>query len=159
MSKKGKTRADQKEDAFERLYAILGLTKINDGAQSPWLLLEHSKNAGLWLPVPEGEQLLATLRGGGAVEDLNKAEALLMDIHHGMDRKALAEKHYPDDPKADTKLKANLQALRRRQGWLMNRTMDLTVIGFQKVQELKGRQSIETDYLGGGEDESWRDSA
>jgi hypothetical protein len=157
----GKVNLEQK--GCQRLYSILGLTKINDGPMSPWLLLEHSQNAGLWVPVPNGEQLLAQLRGGNAVEDLNKAETLLLDLYSGMDSKALALKHYPDDPKADTKLKNAIADLRRRpspgHGWVQTGSRELTALGFEKVQELKGRQAANSANPQEEGDESWRDSA
>lgn len=157
----GKVNLEQK--GCQRLYAILGLTKVNDGPMSPWLLLEHSANAGLWVPVPRGEHLLAQLRGGNAVEELNKAELLLLDLHAGLDSKALVEKHYPNDPKAETKLKNAIADLRRRptpeRGWVQKGSRELTIWGFEKVKELKGRQGLESANPNEEGDESWRDSA
>lgn len=143
----------------QRLYAILGLTKVNDGSLSPWLLLEHSKLAGLWIQTVCGDEALAVLRGGKAVEELGKAEALLLDVHAGLDRKALAEKHYPDDPKASDKLKSALQDLRRRHGWIQKGNLELTVQGFEKVKALHGRQTEENANHDEDENESWRESA
>jgi hypothetical protein len=141
-----------------RRYAILGLTKVNDGPLSPWLLLEHSENAGLWVPTPHGDQALAALRGGKAVEELTKAEELLVDIHAGLDRPALAAKHYPGDPKAGEKLKGAIQDLRRRRNWIQKGALELTVQGFDKVREL-GRQAPDDAYLEGSEDEHLSHSA
>jgi len=122
-----------------RRYAILGLTKVNDGPLSPWLLLEHSNRGGVLVPTRDGEKALAILRGGNTAKDLRAAELMLMDIHAGLDRAALKIKHYPNDPKADDRLKATLHDMRRRHQWLAKRTMDLTPIGFQKVRELGGQ--------------------
>jgi hypothetical protein len=142
-----------------RLYAIVSLTKVNDGPLSPWLLLEHSALAGLWVPTQDGDKALASLRGGNAVEKLGKAEAILLDIHAGLDRKALAEKHYPENAKAADHLKSALQDLRRRHGWLQAGKMELTGSGFTKIQELKGRQALEDANPGEEENESWSASA
>lgn len=142
----------------QRLYAIAGLTKINDGPLSPWLLLEHSKMAGLWVRTPRGEEALAALRGGSASDRLNKAEEILIDIHHGLRHKELSAKHYPEDPKAEVKLKGALQDLRRRHGWLNKGTLELTVTGFEKVREL-GRQDEEDANPGEEENEHYRLSA
>ena len=152
----GKAKLDPTNS--HRRYAILGLTKVNDGPLSPWLLLEHSENAGLWIPTIHGDQALAALRGGKAVEELTKAEELLLDIHAGLDRSALAAKHYPDDPKAAEKLKGAVQDLRRRRNWIQKASLELTVQGFGKVREL-GRQDVEAAYLEGSEDEHLPHSA
>lgn len=128
-----------------RLYAILGLTKANDGPLSSWRLLEHTNLAGIFGPTAGGDEALATLQGGNAVEHLREAEKLLLDIHAGMSRKALAEKHYPGDPKAETKLKGSLQDLRRRQGWMQKGSMELTVQGFEKVRELSRQEEESAD--------------
>ena len=142
-----------------RRYVLMALTKINDGPLSPWMLLEHSQEyAGILAPVAHGEEALAALRGGNAMEDLSQAETILMDIHKGLGRDELMAKHYPEDPRADAKLKGMLQNLRRRQGWLTKGGMKLTVIGFQKVQEL-GRQDAEAVNPEGSESESWPESA
>ncbi len=130
-------------EGAHRRYAILGLTKINDGPQSKWMLLEHSQQGGLWVPTPEGDRALALLKGGDAAKVLKKAEQLLLDIHSGVgkvDRSELVKKHYPDDEHGERKLKDALKDLRTRQKWLVPRQMDLTDLGLKKVRELKGGQ-------------------
>lgn len=141
-----------------RLYAILGLTKVNDGPLSPWLLLQHSEQAGLWAPTPNGDQALAKLRGGNAVEELTKAETILLDVAAGLDHKALALKHYPDDPKAGDRMKTQLNSLRNRHKWLQKGGLDLTVQGFTKVKEL-GAQDCKPVDPDEAENEYFRDSA
>lgn len=123
-----------------RRYAILCLTTVNDGPASPWLLLEHSERAGIWVPVHNGDQILASLRGGQAALELSKAEEILLDVAQGLKHRELAEKHYPEDPKADTKIKTQLNALRNRHRWIQKGSMELTVQGFSKVQELGAQQ-------------------
>jgi hypothetical protein len=136
-----------------RRYSILALTKVNDGPRSPWLLLEHTDRAGLWAPVKDGEEILAQLRGARAAGSLQKAEILLLDIYRGTaNRQELAEKHFPKNPKAADRLKSAISELRRRHGWLQSGSMELTVKGLQKAQEL-GRQAEESADLLGGEDE------
>ena len=145
-----------------RLYTIVALTKVNDGPLSPWLLLEHSALAGLWVPTQDGDKALASLRGGNAVEKLGKAEAILLDIHAGLDRQALRVKHYPDDPKAADKLKNTLHDLRRHHGWLQKdtgRELLLTVPGIEKVQALKRGNAEIQSHFEGDENEHWSASA
>ena len=150
-----------------RLYTIVGLTKVNDGPLSPWMLLEHSKMAGLWVQTLDGDQALASLRGGKAVEDLNQAESILLEIHRGLSRKEIAEKIWPgDEKKAQTKFKTALQNLRRRTNWIQPLNARdgkplLTLEGFKRAQELSSQLGSD-DYLGGvssSESESYRESA
>ena len=159
----GKVGLEQENS--HRRYAIVALTKVNDGPLSSWLLLEHSPEfAGIFVPVPKGDEVLAALRGGNAEEDLSLAETMLLDIHRDAGltdkeiRKTLLAKYYPDDPKADSKLKGMLTNLRHRKGWLVKGGLKLTVPGFQKVQEL-GQQSGEAVNSDDSNDESWRASA
>ncbi len=128
---------------------MLGLTKVNDGALSQWLLLEHTKPAGIWSPTVDGERALAILRGGNAKERLERAEAMLLDLHEhagadaGEIRPMLLERYFPGDQKASEKLKGALQDLRRRRGWLKPNSLALTEEGAKEALRLKGRQSIE----------------
>jgi len=142
-------RASLEIENCQRRYAILGLTKVNDGPLSPWLLLEHSNKGGVLVPTPDGEKALAILRGGKTAKQLKAAEMLLLDIHAGLDRSALKEKHYPNDPNAENKLKATLHDMRRRHQWLVDRKMDLTDIGLRKVKELGGQQKDIADLEDG----------
>jgi hypothetical protein len=155
------------QENSHRRYAVVALTKVNDGPLSPWLLLEHSSEfAGIFEPVANGDDVLASLRGGNAEEDMSLAESMLMDLHANAGlpekevRSLILEKHYPDDDKAkaDKKLKTAFSNMRRRQGWLMKGSLKLTVLGFQKVQEL-GRQHHEPDNPDTPGNESWRESA
>lgn len=130
-----------------RRYAIFCLTTVNDGPASPWILLEHSKNAGIWAPVPGGDQKLAELRGGQeAVKALNQLEALLVDLHHGIrDRKELIQRHWPDlaPEDAEAKLKNTLSDMRKvKRGWVQSGKLDLTAAGFLKAQALCLTQDI-----------------
>jgi hypothetical protein len=142
------TKAGLEAENSHRRYAVMGLTKINDGPQSPWTLLEHAPGSGLWVPTADGDRALAALRGGGAVEELGKAEAILLDLHKGMDRVTLAAKHFPDDPKG-IRVKGALSHMRTRQGWLEKGSTNLTPAGLKKALELKGIQSAECGYLDG----------
>ncbi len=141
-----------------RLYAVVGLTKINDGPLSPWLLLEHAQLAGLWTKTPGGDKALATIRGSAALDELTRSEKLLLDIHRGVPQATIAEKLYPGDPKGKDKVKGAIQDLRRRHGWLQPKSTELTVKGFEKIQEL-GRQGDEPAYSEGAEDENYQQSA
>ena len=146
------TKAGLEAENSQRHYAVMGLTKINDGPLSPRLLLEHVKGSGLWIPTVEGDHALAMLQGAGAVEELGQAEGILLDLHAGMDRQALAGKYFPDDPKGPGGLlKGVLQKLRGRKGWLIKGGIELTANGLKKVMELKGIQSSDGGYLEGHE--------
>lgn len=132
-----------------RRYAILGLTKINDGPPSPWLLLEHTDNAGLWAPVVDGDKKLEELvRGQEAAKALTQLEAVLIDLSLGIkDHQVLAVKHWPDLPLDDAreKLKQALTDMRRvKRGWVQPREMTLTAAGFLKAQALRMAQDIRT---------------
>lgn len=120
----------------QRRYAIFGLTAVNDGPCSPWVLLEHSEHAGIWVPAVDGDRILATLKGGEAMQELCKAKEILVDVASGMKHHALAEKHYPGDPKAMVRLKYQLSVLRRRHGWLQRGSLELTVQGFRQVMDM-----------------------
>jgi len=135
-------------------YAILGLTKINDGPRSPWLLVEHGEQ-GLLIPTLGGERALATLRGGGAVDALKKKDEILLDLHAGLlSRAELAAKHFPGHSKGGAdKLKAIFQDMRRRDRWIEAGGMDLTKEGLQAVAEILGRQAKVGAYLDDAESE------
>jgi hypothetical protein len=123
----------------DRRYAILCLSKINDGPRPSPVLLEHGGRVGLWHPVPDGDSILAGLRGEGAERELESYEAILLDIAAGLDHAALATKHFPDDPRgAAGKLKSSLTRMRSTKGWLQPRTIVLTLEGAKKVAELRG---------------------
>lgn len=145
-----------------RQYAVMALTKINDGPLSQWMLLEHSQPAGLWVPTIRGDKAIAELRSKKAAADLIQAERLLVDIHKGMTRSDLAAKYWPLEPAPETNLKAALQDLRRRHGWLQkgDRTgaLKLTVEGFEMAKEL-GRQAGSDAYPQEGESEHFSHSA
>lgn len=154
-------KANLEQTNSHRRYAILGLTKVNDGPLSPWLLLEHTDRAGIWAPTPNGDEALAALRGNKAVEELNQAETLLLEIHRqgdDLDRKALAEKFWPGRQDAGSKLKNALADLRRRHNWIQKGSTKLTIQGLQKAQEL-GRQTEEDANPYEAEDEQFRASA
>lgn len=138
------TKAGLDPEGAERRYAILGLTKINDGPLSPWLLIEHQRSNGLMVPTHEGEKALAILRGGNAVKALKKYEALLLDIHAELTMAELIARHYPDDPRGKDKLKAAVSDLRTRHGWIERGVYNRTEAGLKKVLELQGRQAVET---------------
>ena len=139
------TKANLEPVNCMRRYAIFALTSVNDGPASPWILLEHSSQAGIWIPVHNGDKILATLRGGNAAQELTKAEEILLDVAGGMKHKELAEKYYPDDPKADFKVKTQLNALRSRHKWVQKGSLELTVQGFNKVKELGTQPEILVD--------------
>ncbi len=142
----------------QRRFAIFGLTAVNDGPTSRWLLLEHSTQAGIWVPTLNGDQILANLRGGNAAADLSKAEGLLVDVAAGMKHQSLAAKHYPDDQKAAEKVKSQLGVLRNRHHWLQKGTLELTIQGINKVKEL-GVQTPETVHPQEDDSEQIRSSA
>jgi hypothetical protein len=117
-------------------YAVVGLTKFNGGPKSVWELWKHGPG-GILIPVREGDRIIASILGGDEQENLSQAEKLLVAIHQGSPRKVLADHHFGGDGE---KLKAALANLRRRHGWLQPGKMDLTVKGFEKVQQLSCQQ-------------------
>jgi RecA-family ATPase len=130
-----------------RRFGILALSKINDGPLSQWVLMEHdADHAGLWTPAPDGDHLLAALRGGNAAKEMDRNERILLDLAHGSDRKTLENKFFPGDPKAMEKLKAALRNIRTRQEWIQKGSLALTEKGLLKVRELEGDQATESEH-------------
>ena len=124
-----------------RRYAILALTKVNDGPPSPWLLLEHTANAGLWTPVPNGASILAKLRGAEAVEKAGNADLVLMAMHEAgtagqpFDRKAAADRLFGDNKKPSSSLNTYLGRLAVDRLVTLDKK-GLTEAGLKRVREL-----------------------
>ena len=144
-------------------YVALALTKNNSGPKGTWLGLEQREagenGAGFFTPMPKGDSILAHLRSKGALASLGKAEEVLLDVASGLDHQALAAKHYPGDSKGRDRIKHQLRDLRHRHQWLQPRSLALTVTGFERVKELKGRQADESAYPQEVENELWPESA
>ncbi len=85
-----------------RRYAIVGLTKVNDGPASPWVLLEHTQNAGLWAAVPNGSSILAKIKGSEAMVAATTADQVLLAVYEAgvtrkpLDRAQVAAKVFPE---------------------------------------------------------------
>ena len=133
-------------------YILLGLTKVVSGPKGDMLLLEQIEGigGGFWSLHPRSALLIAQLQSSGAVEKLTLADAVLKSIASGVsDRKTLARKHWSDrsESKALEALKAVLNHLRNRHGWLEAGTsMNLTPAGHQRVQELlRGQEDPSAD--------------
>lgn len=124
-----------------RRYAIMALTKINDGAPSSWLLLEHTANAGLWAPVPNGAEILARLRGSDAIEKATTADLVLMAIyeanvaHKPLDRAEVAQKLFADHKKPSGSLSTYLSRLVTDRLVTADKR-GLTEAGVRRVKEL-----------------------
>lgn len=130
-----------------RRYGILALSKINDGPLSQWVLTEHdADHAGLWTPAPDGEHLLAALRGGNAAKEMDRNERILLDLASGMDREKLQNKYFPEDPRAMDKFRGALRNIRTRQEWIQKGSLALTEKGRLKVQELERAQASGSEH-------------
>lgn len=123
-------------------YLVFGCTKLNGGQKAPWRLLEQDE-AGRWSSRQDGAEILAKLRGAGAVADMNKQNALLLDLHAASktgnepDRVELAAKHCGDTKDPQASLRTMLRKL--RSAGLVHRTeMALTIQGRERVQSLQG---------------------
>ena len=138
-------RVGLRAEGANRRYAVLGVSKINDGQNSPWQLLEHSSgHGGAWAILPNGDSILATLLSRKAAATLRRSEELLLALHSGaaLDEKelraALLTQFYPDDPKGSERLSSALKDLRgNRHGWVMPRGLALTALGIAKIEALK----------------------
>ncbi|MBI1751865.1 MAG: AAA family ATPase [Acidobacteria bacterium] len=128
-------------DGAARRYAIMGLTKINDGPPTPWLLLEHTANAGLWAPVPNGAEVLARLRGSDAIEKATTADLVLMAVyeaqqcHRQIDRADVASKLFGDHKKPSGSLSTYLSRLVTDRLVTADKR-GLTEAGLRRVKEL-----------------------
>ena len=128
-------------DGAARRYAIMALTKINDGAPSPWLLLEHTANAGLWTPVPHGAEILARLRGNDAIEKATVADQVLMAVYEAnagrqqLNRGEVAARLFPDHKKPAGSLSTYLSRLVTDRLITADRK-GMTEAGLRRVREL-----------------------
>ena len=135
------TKAGLEPDGAARRYAIMALTKINDGAPSPWLLLEHTANAGLWAPVPNGAEILARLRGNDAIEKASTADLVLMAVYEAqqhrqqLDRAEVASKLFADHKKPSGSLSTYLSRLVTDRLITADKR-GLTEAGLRRVKEL-----------------------
>ncbi len=124
-----------------RRYAIVGLTKVNDGPLSPWILLEHSANAGLWTPVKNGSAILAKLRGADSVAKSTAADLVLMAVYEAsvlgqpFDRKAVAARIFEDHKNPSGSLSTNMGRLATDRLLTADRR-GLTGAGLRRVKEL-----------------------
>jgi hypothetical protein len=133
-------------------YLVLALTKNAGGPKGSWIALEQreaSENgAGFFTPLPGGDRVCASLRSKAAVATLTLAENVFLTIVEAIDagrepdRKELARRHWPGETpeKAEKALKTQISHMRTRHKWLQSgRSWELTVAGFTKAQELKGK--------------------
>lgn len=143
-------------------WVVLALTKLNGGPKGAWIALEQREfgdlGAGFFAPMANGDRICAQLKSKGAVADLSRLENILLDLGEGMDRDRLAEKHWPGDPKAKTKLRNSLADMIRRNRWLQKDRESLTAEGFKRFQELR-RQNEDPAIGPEGGGEQWRESA
>lgn len=162
-------KADLDPEDCHRRYAIMALSKINDGPRSYWELLEHSDRGGLWIQTPNGESALASLRGGTAPQKLRKSEAILMDLYEAREkadgrdlRKDLIERHFPGDARGAQNLSAVLCDLRKknRGGFVVpGHGLELTEAGMKKALELKSRHAPNSCLDDGPEYSETQDSS
>lgn len=141
IAEAGKLGLDE-EKAQQGGHVVLGLTKVVSGPKGGMLLLEQLEGVGggFWAPHPESTSLLAQLQSAAMVARLSVSEALLMSIAAGTtDRLVLGKKHWPDQPEAkgQASLKAALNHLRNRYGWLeKGKSMSPTSSGREHLSQI-----------------------
>jgi hypothetical protein len=126
------TKAGLNPDRCTRRYAVLGITKLNDGEPGPWKLLQHTQNAGLWELVPKGSEILSAILKPKAPADIVLDVLSKLKKFQTLDKDALAEQAYPDSPDPKAALRQLLGRLRKSR--LIHPEKDeLTVEGKAKV--------------------------
>lgn len=126
-------------DRCTRRFAVVGITKLNDGEPGAWKLLQHTQNAGLWELVPNGSAILNGILQPKAKDHHAVTPADIVLVAFGkrrysgeIDKAALAEKVYPEskDPKAA--LRQMITRLRKN-GLIHPDRDDLTAAGKARV--------------------------
>ncbi len=134
-------------------YAIVGLTKHNGGPKSKWELWKHGED-GVLVPVPNSDRVLALIRGGDAVQNLDIQDQVLVAIHRAavagveFDRKEVAQNLFAATPDPAGSLRSHLGNLRK--GKLITKTDTLTPSGFSKAQTIASA-GVSGDQESGGE--------
>lgn len=121
-------------------YLVFGASKQSVGPKGEWRVLEQidagEPGAGSWLPLPNSLDVMASLKGKGAMEELSTLDALLVALHEGgpdQNKVTLAHRFCPtnrDKSAALRKLIFNL----RRLGFVQKKTLDITVPGLQRIK-------------------------
>lgn len=123
-------------------YLVFGASKQSVGPKGEWRVLEQvdhgETGAGSWLPLPNGMDVLAQLKGGKAVEALAKKDQILVELARrtrgGVEpsQKMLAEELYRDAKNPGAAFRSMLGDLRRL-GFIRHGGVSLTVKGFERV--------------------------
>ncbi len=121
-------------------YLVFGASKQSVGPKGEWRVLEQidagEPGAGSWLPMPNSLDVMASLKGKGAMDELCVLDALLLTLHEGgpeQNKVTLAHRFCPtakDKSAALRKLIFNL----RRLGFIEKKTLVLTVPGRTRVK-------------------------
>lgn len=120
-------------------YAVVGLTKVNDGPSSKWELWRHS-DGGVMVLVSDGDQIIAQIRGGNAVQSLAIQDQVLSAVLRAsragvhFDRKSTAEILCASSKNPAGALRAVLSNLRRDK--LVTAKDKITPAGFTRAQGL-----------------------
>lgn len=123
-------------------YLVFGASKQSVGPKGEWRVLEQidagEPGAGSWLPMPNSLDVMASLKGKGAMEELNTQDALLVAILEGgpeQNRTTLAHRFCPT---AKDKLGALRTLLRkaRAAGFIQKDHLVLTPKGTARVRVL-----------------------
>ncbi|WP_337905347.1 hypothetical protein, partial [Mesomycoplasma ovipneumoniae] len=68
-------------------YLVFGASKQSVGPKGEWRVLEQidagEPGAGSWLPLPNSMDVMASLKGKGAQEELNTQDAYLLALYEG----------------------------------------------------------------------------
>jgi hypothetical protein len=133
-------------------YLALGLTKFNAGPKASCRLLEQRQagetGGGFFTLHPDSERICATLRSKGALAKLDKTQAVFMDMVNGLERKAIAKKHWPDastDKQRDGRMRDTVYRLKKELKWLQADGQTPTDIGMAKVLEFRRVETVSPD--------------
>lgn len=133
------TKAGLDPDHCTRRYAVVGISKVNDGELGPWKLLRHTQNAGLWELVPNGSDILDGILHGKPKDAKGETPADIV-LHalgklqkfQTLDKSALAEQAYPDSKNPKGSLRTLISRLRKN-GLIHAEKDELTALGKAQV--------------------------
>ena len=133
-------------------YAIVGLTKVNDGPSSQWELWKHGEG-GIMVPVKNGDLIIARILGGDATQKLDQQDKVLVAIYRAavekrdFDRKEVAAAICGKATDPAGSLRAVISNLKRAK--LLSKSDHLTPSGFAKAQGLAQGTASDDEPEGG----------
>lgn len=120
-------------------YAVLGSTKMNGAKRGDWVLIEQT-DCGAWVPMRDGVEILARLRGKKALEALTKQTLLVSRVYQAwtrgtrVDRDALVTECCGTAAHPENAFRTLLRKARNA-GLIQKPTLDLTPSGFEMAQK------------------------